>query len=88
MPAAAAPSNHYEAANVTVGDRIYAFGGFKNGDFQVDRGFLYYTPGNNTWTALGNMPTDVAETHQGITTDGRYIYIAGGFAGDLQPADQ
>jgi N-acetylneuraminic acid mutarotase len=81
-PATAAPEEIFETAATTVGGKIYRFGGF-NSDFKVFRTYSSYDPVTSTWKALGSMPAAAAESHQGITTDGRYIYLAGGFAGNL-----
>jgi len=80
---AAAPSARFEAAAVTVGGRIYVFGGFK-ADYRVDRTYASYDPAGQRWRALGTLPVGMAETHLGIATDGQHVYVAGGFGGDLQ----
>jgi len=77
-----APQVSYETAVSTVNGTIYSFGGFDN-QYRVRRGYYGFNPATGVWTNLGNMPAGLAETHQGATTDGRYIYLAGGFAGDL-----
>ena len=53
---AAAPSEHYEAASVTVGSKIYVFGGFKDGGFAVTNEYLSYDQSTATWTPLGTLP--------------------------------
>ncbi|MHA7287365.1 malectin domain-containing carbohydrate-binding protein [Arthrobacter sp. MDT3-44] len=81
-PAPTAPEAIFETAATTVGGKIYRFGGF-NSKFEVFRTYSSFDPATSTWKALGAMPSAAAESHQGITNDGRYIYLAGGFAGNL-----
>lgn len=80
--AASALNSRFEAAGTVVGTKIFVFGGFK-GDFTVHRTYTSYNTATNTWTNLGTMPVDMAESHQELAVDGQYIYIAGGFAGNL-----
>ncbi|NKX51181.1 hypothetical protein HER39_11525, partial [Arthrobacter deserti] len=77
-----APAACFATAATTLGGIIYRFGGFDS-RFRVLRSYTSYNPATNTWTNLGTMPAGMAESHQGITTDGRYIYLAGGFAGGI-----
>ena len=44
---------------------------------------MTYDPAARKWTSLGTLPAGMAETHLGATTDGQYMYFAGGFGGDL-----
>lgn len=81
----AAPLACFETAATTVGGKIYRFGGFDS-SFRVIRSYSSYDPALDRWTTLGTMPTAMAESHQGLATDGQYIYLAGGFAGDLNTA--
>ena len=78
----AAPLPCFETAAITVGGKIYRFGGFDS-SFRVIRTYSSYDSVLDKWTSLGTMPATMAETHQGIASDGQYIYVAGGFAGDI-----
>jgi hypothetical protein len=80
--AASAPNPRFEAAGTVVGSKIFVFGGFKS-DFTVYRTYASYNTTTNQWTTIGNMPTEMAESHQELAVDGQYIYIAGGFGGNL-----
>jgi hypothetical protein len=81
--AASAPQPRFEEAAAVVAGKVYAFGGFSDPQFRVNRSYVSYDPAANKWTPLGTMPTGMAETHLGITADDRYIYFVGGFGGDL-----
>ncbi|MCB5280981.1 MULTISPECIES: malectin domain-containing carbohydrate-binding protein [unclassified Arthrobacter] len=72
----------FEAAGLALGGIIYRFGGFDS-SFRAIRSYSSFNPATNTWTTLGSLPAGMAETHLGITEDGRYIYFGGGFAGNL-----
>lgn len=84
VSAAAAPSPRFEPIAHSFGGKVYAFGGFKDSSWHVDRTYVSYDPSTNTWKSLGTLPVGMAETHVGVADDGTYMYFAGGFAGDLQ----
>ena len=48
--------------------KIFVFGGFKS-DFTVHRTHTSYNTATNTWQSLGNMPADMAESHQALAAD-------------------
>jgi len=79
---AASPTACFESAGLAFGGLVYRFGGFDS-SFRAIRSYASYNPATNKWTSLGTLPAAMAETHLGITQDGRYIYFAGGFAGNL-----
>jgi N-acetylneuraminic acid mutarotase len=80
---ASSPTPRFEQFATVVGSKIFVFGGW-NPNFKVVRSYASYDTATNTWTQLGDLPAGMAETHVGITNDGsRYIYMAGGFGGDL-----
>jgi N-acetylneuraminic acid mutarotase len=79
---ASAPAPCFEGAGLALGRLIYRFGGFDS-QFRALRSYSSYNPATNAWTSLGTLPTGMAETHLGIAEDGTYIYLAGGFAGNL-----
>jgi len=84
---ASAPEGRFEATTVVFNDKLYAFGGFKDNQWRVLRDYEVYDPATNKWTKLGTLPVGMAETHLGATTDGTYMYFAGGLAGDYQNTD-
>lgn len=79
---ASSPVGRFEATALTVGSKIYAFGGFRDNRWRVHRSYASFDIAANRWATLGNLPTGMAETHLGAATDGRYIYLAGGLGGD------
>jgi Malectin domain/Kelch motif len=76
------PTACFEATATTVGDTIYRFGGF-DASFDVIRTYSSYRPATDTWTTLGTLPAGMAESHVAVANDGRYVYLAGGFGGDI-----
>lgn len=76
------PTACFEASGTVLAGKIYRFGGF-NENYQAIRSYSSYDPAANVWKQLGTLPAAMAETHLGIANDGRYIYFAGGFSGDL-----
>jgi N-acetylneuraminic acid mutarotase len=78
-----APEARFEAMSHTLNGKLYVFGGFVNGKYEVSREYSVYDADNNTWKTLGTLPGGMAETHATPVDDGKYIYFVGGFAGDL-----
>jgi N-acetylneuraminic acid mutarotase len=75
-----------EAQGVVVNNKLYVFGGYGTGGvppgttaFTPSRRFYVYDPinGPQQWVRLPDLVQGV--THSGSTTDGRYIYWAGGY---------
>lgn len=81
---ASAPIARFEATAHTFNGKIYAFGGFINSSFNVTQRVDVYDAASNTWSRLRDLPADMAQTHIAIADDGQYMYLAGGFAGNLQ----
>jgi N-acetylneuraminic acid mutarotase len=87
---AAAPAlvSRMEGAGIELNGKLYTFGGYDESKpawvatYEVDA----YDPSTNTWTRLADAPT--ALTHQGIATDGRYIYVAGGYVSNTVKGSQ
>lgn len=77
--AAAAPIPRMEGAAITVNGKLYVFGGYQYSrpHWLAATEADAYDPVTNTWTKLATQPA--ALTHQGIATDGRYVYLAGGY---------
>ena len=72
-----------EGQAAVVNNRLYVFGGFggvsPSGDTPTRCSYVY-DPALNTWTRLPDLPKGL--THAGTATDGRYIYIVGGYVED------
>lgn len=66
-----------ESAGVTVGDKFYIGGGL-NSIGKTLSDFYVYDGVTDKWKELKNLPFPV--NHEGVTTDGKYIYLVGGFA--------
>lgn len=79
-----APIARYEATTHVFNGKAYQFGGYKDSQFHVSREYRVFNPTTNTWTLLGTLPAGLAETHNGVADDGKYIYLVGGFSGDLK----
>ena len=73
------PVPRLEASAVTVGSKLYVFGGYNESspNWLATKETDAYDPATNTWTRLADMPEGL--THIGTATDGRYIYAAGGY---------
>lgn len=70
----------FEAQGLTLDGKLYVFGGFYNDRIQATLQSDVYDPATNTWTRLTPLPEKL--THAGQATDGRLIYLAGGFVGN------
>lgn len=70
----------YEAQGLAVDGRLFVFGGFFNEKTQATLESEAYDPEENRWISLAPMPEKL--THAGQATDGKVIYLAGGFVGD------
>ncbi len=76
---ASSPVGRLEASAVTVGGKLYVFGGYGVDDpnWLATKETDVYDPATNTWARLADTPEGL--THIGAATDGRYIYAAGGY---------
>ena len=79
-----APSPRFESMSVSLDDKLYVFGGWKDSDFNVDRTYARFDPVTGRWRTLGELPRGMAETHIVPVEDGKFIYFAGGYRGDLK----
>ncbi|MBC7870860.1 MAG: hypothetical protein H7Y09_08475, partial [Chitinophagaceae bacterium] len=78
-----------EAQGTVLNSLFYFFGGYdttKRPNWVPSRRTYVYNPTNNAWTRLADMPKGV--THSGMTTDGRYIYYAGGYTENASQTGQ
>jgi len=78
--AATAPLPRFEAMGESFDDKLYVFGGFKTDDITTTARSHVYNLTSNTWTEIAPVPVPL--THAGTASDGRFIYLAGGFVGD------
>ncbi len=72
------PLERAESQGIAVDGKYYVFGGFY-GSWAISKRSDVYDPNTNSWTQIANMPEFT--THAGQISDGKYIYIIGGFLG-------
>ncbi|CAD6246530.1 unnamed protein product [Miscanthus lutarioriparius] len=75
MPAAPVP--RLDGASVQIGDLLYVFAGYGNID-HVHSHVDVYNFTSNTWAERFDMPKEMAHSHLGMASDGRYIYAVSG----------
>ena len=80
-----APLPRFEALGGTYADDLYVFGGFRTEDIKTTARAHRFDSATAQWQELAPVPVPL--THAGITSDGRYMYLAGGFVGDWQGAN-
>ncbi|HZL38331.1 MAG TPA: kelch repeat-containing protein, partial [Tepidisphaeraceae bacterium] len=85
---AAAPQALAEAMGVSVGGKLYTFGGFNvtAPSYLATTAAQMFDPVTHRWTAIAPLPSPL--THSGTATDGRYIYVAGGYVSNLATHQQ
>ncbi|TVU43541.1 hypothetical protein EJB05_10020 [Eragrostis curvula] len=88
MPAAPVP--RLDGASVQIGDLLYVFAGYENldhlGFYFVDDRICstvhshvdVYNFTSNTWIERFDMPKEMAHSHLGMVSDGRYVYAVSG----------
>jgi N-acetylneuraminic acid mutarotase len=74
-----APIGRIESEDVQIGDKLYIMGGFTEDYKNVTNRMYVFDLTNETWTRLADLPE--TQTHQGVCTDGRFIYVIGGQVG-------
>lgn len=86
--AASAPQALSEAMGISVGGELYTFGGFNvtTPSYLATTAAQVFDPAANTWKAIAPLPSPL--THSGVATDGRYIYVAGGYVSNLTTDQQ
>jgi len=71
----------FESQGRAVGSKLYSFGGFDVTRLPnygpTNRAYVYDAVAN-TWQAIRSMP-GCGVSHGGSATDGRYVYLAGGY---------
>ncbi|PUZ49975.1 hypothetical protein GQ55_6G022400 [Panicum hallii var. hallii] len=75
MPAAPVP--RLDGAAVQIGDLLYVFAGYGSLD-HVHSYVDVYNFTSNTWTERFHMPKEMAHSHLGMVSDGRYVYTVSG----------
>ncbi|MCD7446236.1 hypothetical protein HAX54_048434 [Datura stramonium] len=75
MPSAPVP--RLDGYSVQIKDCLFVFAGYANLD-HVHSHVDVYNFSTNTWTESFAIPKDMANSHLGVATDGRYIYIVTG----------
>lgn len=74
---APAPVDRLDGAAIQIGNLFYVFAGYQNID-EVHSHVDIYNLSNNTWGGRFDMPQDMAHSHLGMATDGRFVYVVTG----------
>ncbi|RZC74626.1 hypothetical protein C5167_050106 [Papaver somniferum] len=74
---ASAPVPRLDGAAIQIKNLLFVFAGYANID-NVHSHVDIYNFTDNTWGGSFPMPTEMAHSHLGMVTDGRYIYIVTG----------
>jgi N-acetylneuraminic acid mutarotase len=77
--AAKAPIGRAEGGYVSVNGKLYVLGGYYK-DWVATKEVDAYDPLTNKWTVMAPEPATLS--HPAAATDGRYIYMAGGYPSD------
>ncbi|KAF8390604.1 hypothetical protein HHK36_025131 [Tetracentron sinense] len=74
---AAAPVPRLDGAAIQIKNLLYVFAGYGTIDY-VHTHVDIYNFTDNTWGGRFDMPKEMAHSHLGMATDGRYIYVVTG----------
>ncbi|KAH9622400.1 hypothetical protein KSS87_007583 [Heliosperma pusillum] len=74
---AAAPVPRLDGAAIQIKDLFFVFAGYGTINY-VHSHVDIYNFTDNTWGGKFDMPKEMAHSHLGMVTDGRYIYIVNG----------
>ncbi|XVE89275.1 hypothetical protein DITRI_Ditri19aG0189900 [Diplodiscus trichospermus] len=74
---AAAPVPRLDGAAIQIDNHLYVFAGYGTIDY-VHSHVDIYNFTDNTWRGRFDMPKEMAHSHLGMVTDGRYIYVVTG----------
>ncbi|KAL3347012.1 hypothetical protein AABB24_025437 [Solanum stoloniferum] len=74
---ASAPVVRLDGYSLQIKDLLFVFAGYENLD-HVHSHVDVYNFTTNTWTESFAIPKDMAHSHLGVATDGRYIFIVSG----------
>ncbi|XP_078435523.1 kelch repeat-containing protein At3g27220-like [Wolffia australiana] len=74
---AGAPVPRLDGAAIQIKNLLYVFAGYGTID-QVHSHVDVYNFSDNTWGGKFDMPKEMAHSHLGMVSDGRFIYVIGG----------
>ncbi|CAA6653779.1 unnamed protein product [Spirodela intermedia] len=74
---AKAPVARLDGAAIQIKNLLYVFAGYGTIDY-VHSHVDVYNFTDNTWGGKFDMPKEMAHSHLGVATDGRYIYVISG----------
>lgn len=74
---AEAPVPRLDGAAIQIKDLLYVFAGYGTINY-VHSHVDIYNFANNSWQGRFDMPKEMAHSHLGMVTDGRYIYVVTG----------
>lgn len=74
---ASCPVPRLDGSAVQIKNLFYVFAGYQDLD-HVHSHVDIYNFTDNTWVGKFDMPKDMANSHLGMATDGRYIYVISG----------
>ncbi|CAM8898723.1 unnamed protein product [Rhodiola kirilowii] len=74
---ASAPVPRLDGAAIQIKNLLYVFAGYGTIDY-VHTHVDIYNFTDNTWGGRFDMPKEMAHSHLGMVTDGRYIYVVTG----------
>ncbi|XP_027167769.1 kelch repeat-containing protein At3g27220-like isoform X2 [Coffea eugenioides] len=74
---APAPVPRLDGAAIQIGHLLYVFAGYGTIDY-VHSHVDIYNFTDNTWGGRFDMPKEMAHSHLGMVTDGRYVYVVTG----------
>ncbi|KAK4794505.1 hypothetical protein SAY86_012499 [Trapa natans] len=74
---ASAPVPRLDGAAIQIKNLLYVFAGYGTIDY-VHSHVDIYNFTDNTWGGRFDMPKEMAHSHLGMVTDGRYVYIVTG----------
>ncbi|KAL6325161.1 hypothetical protein AAG906_023006 [Vitis piasezkii] len=72
-----APVPRLDGASIQIKNLLYVFAGYGTLDY-VHSHVDIYNITDNTWGGRFDMPKEMAHSHLGMATDGRYIYVVSG----------
>ncbi|KAM7506525.1 hypothetical protein LguiA_016978 [Lonicera macranthoides] len=75
MPTAPVP--RLDGSSIQIKDLMYVFAGYRSLDY-VHSHVDIYNFTNNTWGERFDIPKEMANSHLGMASDGRYIYVVSG----------
>jgi N-acetylneuraminic acid mutarotase len=74
------PHPRFEGMGSVVDNMLYCFGGYLDAAYHPSTSVDAFDLSKNAWTEKRPMP--IGMTQMGTATDGRYIYLAGGYVSD------